>query len=69
MRKFPFQKRKSSTKFCIKVRKPYFIKLRKELFEKGLQRNCKKNVLEFDVDKDLKFFKFIFLKDYPFKDR
>ena len=58
MRKFPFQRRKSSN--CIKVRKPNFIKLRKELFEKGLQRNCKKNISEFDVDKDLKFFKIVF---------
>ena len=68
MWKFPYQKRKSSTKFCIKVRKPHF-KLRKELLKKGLQRNCKKNVLEFDVDKDFFFFNFIFLKDLPFKGR
>ena len=50
--KFHFRIRKSSTKFYIKVRKPHF-KLRKALFKRGLERNCKnKNVLEFDVEKD-----------------
>ena len=52
-RKFHFSIRKDSTKFHIEVRKPHF-KLRKALFEKGLDRNCKykKCVLEFDVEKD-----------------
>ena len=52
MRKVPFQNKEISTKFYIKVRKPHF-KLRKELFKRGLKRNCKnKNVFEFYVEKD-----------------
>ena len=52
MRKVPFQNKKSSTKFNIKVKKSYF-KLRKALFKRGLGRNCKgKNVLKFDEEKD-----------------
>ena len=55
MRKVPFQ-RKSSAKFHLKVRKPYF-KLRKALFKRGLERNFKsKYVLEFDIEKDRIFF-------------
>ena len=43
---------KSSTKFHVKIRKPYF-NLRKELFIRSLERNGKnKNDLEFDVEKD-----------------
>ena len=48
--KVTFQKRKSSTKFHFKVRKPHF-KLRKPLFKRGLEINSKTNVLEFDVEK------------------
>ena len=45
--KFHFRIRKSSTKFCFKVKKPHF-KLRKALFKKVLETNCKtKNYLEF----------------------
>ena len=61
--KYHFRISKSSTKFHIKVRKPHF-KLRKALFTKGLERNCKnKNTLEFDIEKDdLIFFKKKFVK-------
>ena len=49
MRKVTLKIRKCSTKFHIKVR----VNLRKTLFKRGLERNCKsKNVLEFDVEKD-----------------
>ena len=55
MRKVPFQ-RKSSAKFHLKVRKPYF-KLRKALFKRGLEKNGKiRNVLEFDVEKMVELF-------------
>ena len=52
--------RKYSTKFhesiSLSIMKPDF-KLRKTLFKKGLERNCKnKNVLEFDVKKVLGIF-------------
>ena len=50
--KFDFRIRKSSTKFHIKVKKSHF-KLRKSLFKKGLERNCKsKYVLKFDIEID-----------------
>ena len=43
-------------KLHIKVRKPNF-KLRKALFKRGLERNCKnKDVLEFDVEKNDRIF-------------
>ena len=52
MWKVPFQIRKSSNKFHIKIRKPNS-KLRTALFKRVLERSCKrKNVLEFDVEKD-----------------
>ena len=56
MQKVPFQNkdriRRSSTKFHIKVRKPYF-KLRKALFKIGLERNgINKNIQEFYEEKD-----------------
>ena len=50
--KFHFRRRKSSTKFYIKVRKPHF-QLQKALFKRDFERNFKnKNVLEYDVEKD-----------------
>ena len=57
-RKLDFRIRKSSTKFNqIKVKKPHF-KLRKSLFKKGLESNCKsKYVLKFDIEIDSFFFK------------
>ena len=49
--KFHFRISKSSTKFHFKGRKPHF-KLRKAIFKRGLERNHKKSVLEFDVERD-----------------
>ena len=47
-----FRKRKSSTKFHIKIRKTHF-KIRKWNFKKVLLKNNKsKNILEIDVEKD-----------------
>ena len=40
-----FRIRKFSTKFHIKVRNPHF-KLRKAIFKRGLEKNCKKKFLE-----------------------
>ena len=55
MQENPFQNRENyseSTKFHIKVRKPYF-KLRKTLFKGGLKINGKnKNILECDIEKE-----------------
>ena len=60
--KLHFRKRTSKTKFHFKIRKPYF-KLRKAFFKRGLERNCKnKNVLEFDVEKDVGIIFCLFLR-------
>ena len=54
--KFQFRIRNYSTKFPIKVMKPHF-KMRKALFKRGLERNCKnKYVLEFDEEKNCRIF-------------
>ena len=59
-------------KFNIQVRKPNF-NLRKALFKRGLERNCKKNALEFDLEKDggiiFERKKILFINDYPFNDQ
>ena len=64
-RKIPSQNKDIYTKFHFKVRKPHF-KLRKALFKRGLKRNGKNNVLEFDVEKYDDIFFFQMKKDYPF---
>jgi hypothetical protein len=47
--------------------KPHF-KMRKALFKRGLERNCKnKNVLEFDEEKNCKMFLRIFKKKIFFQ--
>ena len=54
--KYYFRIRKYGIKFHFKIKKPYF-KLRKALLKRGLERNGKnKNVLKFDLEKDVIIF-------------